>query len=66
MPKALAFCHQIGPPAQDMKVIFSLSIKELEIIDFVLDLSLKDEVLTVMPMQEQIWVCQKTGSGFCP
>lgn len=45
-----------------MKVIFSLSIKELEIIDFVLDLSLKDEVLTVMPMQEQIWVCQKTGS----
>lgn len=47
-----------------MKVIFSLSIKELEIINFVLGLSLKDEVLTIMPMQEQIWVSQKTGSWF--
>lgn len=29
-----------------MKVIFSLPIKELEILDFVLGLSLKDDVLT--------------------
>lgn len=61
-PKTLDFCHQTGP-AQDVQVIFSLPIKELEIIGFVLDLSLKDQ-----PCQcrSRFGLPRRQVRGFCP
>uniref|UniRef100_A0A8I5ZSA5 40S ribosomal protein S2 n=2 Tax=Rattus norvegicus TaxID=10116 RepID=A0A8I5ZSA5_RAT len=40
--------------------LFSLLIKESEIIDFFLGASLKDEVLKIMLMQMQTWAGQRT------
>ncbi|KAB0373938.1 hypothetical protein FD755_014194 [Muntiacus reevesi] len=56
-----------GPLVKDMKIksleeiyLFSLPIKESEIIVFFLGTSLKDEVLKTMPMQKQIRAGQWT------
>jgi hypothetical protein len=63
--KELDFCHQTGPPAQDINVTLSLPMKELEIINFVLGSSLKDRVLKLMPLQKQTWARTQVH-GFCP
>ncbi|MBZ3888944.1 40S ribosomal protein S2 [Sciurus carolinensis] len=51
---------KLGRLVKDMKIksleeiyLFSLPIKESEIMDFFLGVSLKDEVLKIMPVQKQ-------------
>jgi len=40
--------------------LFSLTIKEAEVIDFFLGSALKDEVLKIMPVQKQTRAGQRT------
>lgn len=64
---------KLGHLVKDMKMksleeiyLSSLTIKEFEITDFSLGVSLKDDVLTIIPGQKQIWAGQWTSfKAFC-